>query len=273
MGRKPRAAVGHDAISRRRNGGAHRSRQERARARADRDRSRSAEGREGARDHDRPRVRAPGRSATSTSRSSTFPATSASSRTCWRARRDRPGRARRRRRRVGDAADARALRHLPAAQRAAPALVALTKSDLADADMLELARSRCASSSPARFSTARRSCRCRRRPATASMRLRAALAGASRRARGRAAATASPRLPIDRVFTMKGFGTVVTGTLVSGRIARRRRAAWSPRADGAVKVRGVQVHGVKQPHAVAGQRSRSTSAASRSPTSRAAIRW
>ena len=54
------------------------------------------------------------------------------------------------------------------------------------------------------------------------------------------------RLPIDRVFSMKGFGTVVTGTLVSGRDRRRRRAACWRRASRRVKVRGVQVHGEKQ---------------------------
>ena len=32
---------------------------------------------------------------------------------------------------------------------------------------------------------------------------------------------AHARLPIDRVFTMKGFGTVVTGTLISGTIPQR----------------------------------------------------
>ena len=50
------------------------------------------------------------------------------------------------------------------------------------------------------------------------------------------------RLPVDRAFTMKGFGTVVTGTLVSGRVAEGDELAVLP--DGrAVRVRGVQVHG------------------------------
>ncbi len=61
------------------------------------------------------------------------------------------------------------------------------------------------------------------------------------------------RLPIDRVFTMKGFGTVVTGTLVSGTIRREEELEvfpWGQR----VRVRGVQVHGRAADAAVAGQR-------------------
>ena len=73
--------------------------------------------------------------------------------------------------------------------------------------------------------------------------LRAALAAVSRQARGRAAGGVA-RLPIDRVFSMKGFGTVVTGTLVSGRIAVDDELAMAP-GDRRVKVRGVQVHGAE----------------------------
>jgi len=61
------------------------------------------------------------------------------------------------------------------------------------------------------------------------------------------------RLPIDRVFTMRGFGTVVTGTLLSGRIATGDRLELLP--DGtAVNVRGVQVYGEKVDAAEPGQR-------------------
>ncbi len=61
------------------------------------------------------------------------------------------------------------------------------------------------------------------------------------------------RLPIDRVFTMKGFGTVVTGTLVSGRITKESELELFP-AGQRVRVRGVQVHGNPADEAVAGQR-------------------
>ncbi len=61
------------------------------------------------------------------------------------------------------------------------------------------------------------------------------------------------RLPIDRVFTMKGFGTVVTGTLISGTIHREEELELFPGGN-RVRVRGVQVHGQDADEAVAGQR-------------------
>jgi selenocysteine-specific elongation factor len=61
------------------------------------------------------------------------------------------------------------------------------------------------------------------------------------------------RLPIDRVFTMKGFGTVVTGTLVAGTIHREEELEVFPTGR-KVRVRGVQVHGQATSEAVAGQR-------------------
>jgi selenocysteine-specific elongation factor len=61
------------------------------------------------------------------------------------------------------------------------------------------------------------------------------------------------RLPIDRVFTMKGFGTVVTGTLVGGVIRREDEFEVFP-SGRRVRVRGVQVHGQTAEAAVAGQR-------------------
>lgn len=61
------------------------------------------------------------------------------------------------------------------------------------------------------------------------------------------------RLPIDRVFTMKGFGTVVTGTLVSGSIRKEDELEVFPKGQ-RVRVRGIQVHGKSAEHAVAGQR-------------------
>src|ERR1700726_2552585 len=61
------------------------------------------------------------------------------------------------------------------------------------------------------------------------------------------------RLPIDRVFTMKGFGTVVTGTLVAGTIRREEEMEVFP-GGRKVRVRGVQVHGQAAETAVAGQR-------------------
>lgn len=63
----------------------------------------------------------------------------------------------------------------------------------------------------------------------------------------------SARLPIDRAFSMQGFGTVVTGTLVWGAVHVDDDLVLLP-GDRRVRVRGVQVHGKKQPEAVAGER-------------------
>lgn len=61
------------------------------------------------------------------------------------------------------------------------------------------------------------------------------------------------RLPIDRAFTMKGFGAVVTGTLVSGRICEGDELELLP-AGFRVRARGVQVHGASVHSAHPGQR-------------------
>ncbi len=61
------------------------------------------------------------------------------------------------------------------------------------------------------------------------------------------------RLPIDRVFTMKGFGTVITGTLVSGRIRIGEDIMIYPSRI-VSKVRGIQVHNQSFNEARAGMR-------------------
>lgn len=66
-------------------------------------------------------------------------------------------------------------------------------------------------------------------------------------------ADANLRLPIDRVFTMKGFGTVVTGTLVSGTIHLGDELATLP-GDKRFRVRGIQVHNSPVESAHAGER-------------------
>ncbi len=61
------------------------------------------------------------------------------------------------------------------------------------------------------------------------------------------------RLPIDRSFSLRGFGTVVTGTLISGSVGRDQEVEVYP-GGRRLRVRGVQVHGRSQERAVAGQR-------------------
>jgi len=61
------------------------------------------------------------------------------------------------------------------------------------------------------------------------------------------------RLPVDRVFTMKGFGTVVTGSLVSGKVLVGETIMIYPSGIQS-KVRGIQVHGQAVDQAIASMR-------------------
>lgn len=61
------------------------------------------------------------------------------------------------------------------------------------------------------------------------------------------------RLPIDRVFTMKGFGTVATGTLISGTVREEDEVELFPEKR-MLRVRGIQTHGERVRSASAGQR-------------------
>src|SRR5262245_53548452 len=61
------------------------------------------------------------------------------------------------------------------------------------------------------------------------------------------------RMPVDRVFTMKGFGTVVTGTILGGGVAVGDELAVLP-SGRAARVRGLEVHGAPVERAIAGHR-------------------
>jgi selenocysteine-specific elongation factor len=61
------------------------------------------------------------------------------------------------------------------------------------------------------------------------------------------------RLPVDRSFTMRGFGAVATGTLVAGEIVEGEELELLP-AGVRARVRGIQVHGRATKRAEAGQR-------------------
>lgn len=64
---------------------------------------------------------------------------------------------------------------------------------------------------------------------------------------------ALPRLPIDRVFTLEGFGLVVTGTLRGGSLEAEQRVVLLPSGHVA-RIRTIQVHGRRVERAFAGQR-------------------
>jgi selenocysteine-specific elongation factor len=131
-------------------------------------------------------------------------------------------------------------------------LIVLTKADLADADVLELARLEARELVAGSF--------LQDAPIVAvSSKTGAGLDDLRRELAAAAASVVSrdedgpARLPIDRVFSVKGFGTVVTGTLVSGRLRVDDEVAILPR-DLRAKIRGLQVHGRAEPQAGAGRR-------------------
>jgi len=133
-------------------------------------------------------------------------------------------------------------------------IAVLTKSDAVDAETLDVVRLEVEEFLRGTFLEPQRS------PIVPVSSLSAAGLDDLKRALIAAAAEVRPRdssalarLPIDRVFTMKGFGTVVTGTLVSGTIHRDAELEAFP-SGRKVRVRGVQVHGQAADAAVAGQR-------------------
>lgn len=131
-------------------------------------------------------------------------------------------------------------------------LVVLTKKDLADAEMLELARLETAELVRGSFLDGA--------PAVAVSAVTGEglddLRGQLVRLAGRVPARDSggiPRLPIDRSFALKGFGTVVTGTLAEGRLRAGEEVEVQP-GGRRLRIRGLQVHGETVEEAEAGQR-------------------
>ena len=131
-------------------------------------------------------------------------------------------------------------------------VVALTKADLVDDDTIELVRLEVLDLVAGSFLEEAPIIPVSSRTGEGLDDLRQALAELADSAAGRRD-DGIVRLPIDRAFSVKGFGTVVTGTLVSGRIERDADLVLLP--DGQrVKVRGIEVHGDTRSSAHAGQR-------------------
>ena len=133
-------------------------------------------------------------------------------------------------------------------------ITVLTKSDAVDAETLEVVRMEVADFLRGSFLDSARS------PiVAASSRTGAGLddvKGVLARTAGEATVKDShalARLPVDRVFTMRGFGTVVTGTLIAGTIQKEEELELSPSGT-RIRLRGVQVHGEQIEKAIAGQR-------------------
>jgi selenocysteine-specific elongation factor len=131
-------------------------------------------------------------------------------------------------------------------------VIALTKADLVDTDILDLVRLEVDELVAGSFLEGA--------PAVAVSSVTGIGLDDLRKALARVAAAVPEknaaghfRLPIDRVFSVRGFGTVATGTLISGSIQKEQEVQVYP-AGRRLRVRGVEVHGSKSDRAVAGQR-------------------
>ncbi len=128
-------------------------------------------------------------------------------------------------------------------------VVAITKSDLVDEETLEIAVEEARELVPEAEVVAVSA-----KTGAGLDELRAALARVADEAPARDA-SGPARLYVDRVFTLRGIGTVVTGTLWSGTIAEGDVLQVAPRSsDEEVRVRSVQVHDRDVPSASAGER-------------------
>jgi selenocysteine-specific elongation factor len=131
-------------------------------------------------------------------------------------------------------------------------LVVLTKTDLVEPDWLELVREDVAGLVRGTFLDGCPIVAASARTGAGIPELRAAL----RELAGKVPSRGTdhlPRLPIDRVFTIKGFGTVVTGTLMAGRLRVDDRVEVFP-AGVQAKIRGLQTHSRSVDQSSAGQR-------------------
>lgn len=131
-------------------------------------------------------------------------------------------------------------------------IVVLTKSDLVDAEMLELAKFDVAELTEESFLQSVPVIAVSSKTGAGIDDLKTAIETLSREIPKRSELFVA-RLPIDRSFTIKGFGAVVTGTLMAGQISEGDDLELLP-ARKRVRIRGVQTQGRSVSSAVAGQR-------------------
>jgi selenocysteine-specific elongation factor len=131
-------------------------------------------------------------------------------------------------------------------------VVALTKSDLVDKDTLELVRLEAEEFLRGSFLADVRMIAVSAKTRDGLDDLKKALSDAASGVTGRDASRYF-RLPIDRAFAMKGFGSVVTGTLISGTVGAGDEVELLPAGE-RLRVRGVQSGGKAVERAMPGQR-------------------
>ena len=131
-------------------------------------------------------------------------------------------------------------------------VVALTKSDLVDSDTLELVRLEAEDFFRGSFLENAPFVPVSAKTGAGLAELKSALRSAAAEAPAKDGAHYF-RLPIDRAFAMKGFGSVVTGTLISGSVGAGDEVELFPRGE-RLRVRGVQSGGKAVERATPGQR-------------------
>ena len=131
-------------------------------------------------------------------------------------------------------------------------LIVLTKRDLVDDEWLALVTADVRAAVAGTFLAAAPLIACSIRTEVGLDELRAAIAAAVDALPPRAT-TGVFRLPIDRVFTVKGFGTIVTGTVLGGEVALGDELVVLP-GERSARVRGIEVHGAAVTRALAGHR-------------------
>jgi selenocysteine-specific elongation factor len=131
-------------------------------------------------------------------------------------------------------------------------LIVLTKIDLADPKAIEAAETSVRALVRGSFLEGAPILRVSNRDGTGLEAVGTSLLGLANETSARAR-SGLLRLPIDRVFSLRGFGTVVTGTLVGGRVEVGEELIALPSGRKA-RVRGLQVHGQKVEAAVSGER-------------------
>ncbi|MEP7340053.1 MAG: selenocysteine-specific translation elongation factor [Acidobacteriota bacterium] len=132
-------------------------------------------------------------------------------------------------------------------------LVVITKTDMVDAEFADLVEAEVSEYIAESFLEAAPILRVSARTGEGIEELKKTLAALARKVEPRDE-RAVARLPIDRVFTIKGFGTVVTGTLVAGHIRVGDELELLPSDARRARARSIQVHGHATPEANAGER-------------------
>jgi selenocysteine-specific elongation factor len=132
-------------------------------------------------------------------------------------------------------------------------LIVITKTDLVDEEFAELVEAEVSDYVAGSFLAGAPILRVSSRTGAGIEQLKKALAELAKKVSERDKAAVA-RLPIDRVFTIKGFGTVVTGTLVAGQVKPGDELEVYPSSGLRAKTRGLQVHGKTTHEAFAGER-------------------